>query len=116
MTTERVSRERMRVAIALLAPYVDAALALIPEREFTTRQFMMALREHPEAQAAYAQALSQWPEEDRKLALLTVHGIVAGRVLRASPNVQWVGYVGGYTVEDDGIHVPAKWRKVHDAR
>jgi hypothetical protein len=104
-------RDRARAAAEILRPHVPAVLACIPETIFTTRQFMLAFREDPAAAAAYEQALALWGAE-RRLGVLAVHGQVGPRVLRESGQAVWLGYVGQRTLEDDGLHVPARWRKV----
>jgi hypothetical protein len=102
--------DRPAEAAKLLRPYVAQVLDQIPEGEFTTRQYMLAFRELPEAAAAYEQAIGLWGE-DRRLGLLSVHGHVGPRLLRESGLATWLGYIGNYTIEDDGLHVPVRWRK-----
>jgi hypothetical protein len=103
-------RDRARAAAEILRPHVPAVLACIPETVFSTRQYMMAFREVPAAAAAYDEALALWGEE-RRLGLLAIHGQVGPRILRESGLAIWLGYVGNSTLEDDGLHVPARWRK-----
>ena len=104
-------RDRARRAAEILRPHVATVLAQIPEEIFTTRQYMLAFRERPETAAAYEQALALWGEE-RRLGILALHGQVGPRVLRESGLARWLGYVGNASLEDDGIHVPARWQKV----
>ncbi len=103
-------RDRARLAAEILRPHLPAVLACLPNDTFSTREYMMAFRETPESAAAYEQAVSLWGEE-RRLGLLSVHGQVAPRILRESGLAIWLGYAGNQTIEDDGLHVPVRWRK-----
>ncbi len=97
-------------AARLLGPFVSAVVALLPDDVFSTREYMMAFREIPAAAAAYEQAVALWGE-DRRLGLLSVHGQVGPRLLREAGLATWLGYIGGSTIDEDGLHVPARWKK-----
>jgi hypothetical protein len=97
----------MSQALALLAP----RRSLIDDwaREFTTKQFIencswknrrKSLTFKRSASARFSAKLRQRP-----------YGLIIPRLLRATGKAQWAGYVHD-AAEDDGLGVPAKWRKV----
>jgi hypothetical protein len=113
MAGQKRGDDRMSQALALLAPYVIALIDDWARPEFTTKQFIDNLLMEPEAQAAYLQAVSLWPDFPPNFGQKTVHGLVIPRLLRATGKAQWAGYIHG-AAEDDGLGVPAKWRKVRE--
>lgn len=96
-------------AEAFLAPYFEAVVDSLPD-EFTTLQYLMAFRETDESLVAYEAALAVWGD-DRRIALASVHGLVAPRLLRQSRRIEWLGFAGGMSDDSDGFHVPSRWRK-----
>lgn len=102
--------DRMSRAMELLQPAVQRALARCPA-EFTTRQLIQTLLEEPEGQAAYRAAVALWDDFPAPFGQRTVHGLIVPRLLRASGQVRWAGYIHD-PAEDDGLAVPSRWHKV----
>jgi hypothetical protein len=96
-------------AAGFLEPYVNEVVDSLPD-EFTTLQYLQAFRETDERLVAYEAALAAYGD-DRRLALSSVHGLIAPRLLRQSRRVEWLGFAGGMSDESDGFHVPSRWRK-----
>lgn len=95
-------------AYLLLQPLIIPTMALLPEPEFTTRQFVMYLRATEPGEEAYTQAVSGW-KDNLTLGRQTVHGQIVPQLLREG-QATWAGYV--YDLEeDDGLSVPARWLK-----
>lgn len=97
-------------AYDLLRPLVSLTLALLPEPEFTTRQFVMYLRATDPGEDAYTQAVSLW-KDNFTLGRQTIHGQVIPQLLREEARASWVGYVYNDPAEDDGLSVPSRWLK-----
>jgi hypothetical protein len=104
------TRPAQEVAFDLLRPLVPLTLALLPEPEFTTRQFVMYLRATGPGEDAYTQAVSLW-KDNLALGRQVVHGQIVPRLLREEAKATWAGYVYGDPAEDDGLSVPARWLK-----
>jgi hypothetical protein len=114
MSAQGRGDDRMSQALALLAPHVIALIDDWARPEFTTKQFIENLLTEESAQAAYLQAVSLWPDYPPNFGQKTVHGLIIPRLLRATGKAQWAGYVHD-PAEDDGLGVPAKWRKIREA-
>jgi hypothetical protein len=97
-------------AYALLRPLVSLTLALLPEPEFTTRQFIMYLRATDPGENAYTQAVSLW-KDNFNLGRQTIHGLVVPQLLRQEAKATWAGYVYNDPDEQDGLSVPSRWLK-----
>ncbi len=97
-------------AYDLLCPLVTLTLALLPEPEFTTRQFVMYLRATDPGEDAYTQAVSLW-KDSFTIGRQTIHGQVIPQLLREEAKASWVGYVYNDPVEEDGLCVPSRWLK-----
>lgn len=93
----------------LLRPSVAPLIQRIDAEEFTTLQFIEAMQLDEPARQAYEAALGHWPDADRELAKMVVHGQVIPQLLRQSGLVEWAGFAHG---EDDPYAVPAWWRKL----
>ncbi len=93
----------------LLWPYIVPLIRRIDAEEFTTVQFIEAMQLDEPTRQAYEAALRRWPEADRELAKMVVHGQVIPQLLRQSGLVEWAGFAYG---EDDPYAVPAWWRKL----
>ncbi|MDB5082388.1 MAG: hypothetical protein JWP00_4312 [Chloroflexi bacterium] len=97
-------------AYDLLRPLVKLTLALLPEPEFTTRQFIIYMRATNPGEDAYTQAVSLW-KDNFTLGRQTIHGQVVPQLLREEGAATWVGYVYNDPEEEDGLSVPSRWLK-----
>ena len=97
-------------AYGLLQPLIKPTLLLLPEPEFTTRQFIMYLRATNPGEDAYTLAVSGW-KDNLTLGRQTVHGQVIPQLLREEGQATWAGYVYGQPEEEDGLSVPSRWLK-----
>jgi len=79
-------------AYLLLQPFIVPTLALLPEPEFTTRQFVMYLRATAPGEETYTQAVSGW-KDNMTLGRQTVHGQIIPQLLREEGKATWAGYV-----------------------
>ena len=104
------TRPAPEVAFDLLRPLVALTLALLPEPEFTTRQFVMYLRATDPGEDAYTQAVSLW-KDNFSLGRQVIHGQVVPRLLREEAKATWVGYIYNEPAEEDGLSVPSRWLK-----
>ena len=101
-------------ADALLRPHIIAAIHRIPDRRFSTRRIIDALRAEPEGEAAYQQAFElfgggvEWNEP----AYQVLHGQVIAGLMRSSGVVKFAGFIHGFPEEDDGYSVPTWWQKL----
>lgn len=98
------------IAYELLRPLVSLTLALLPEPEFTTRQFIMYLRATDPGEDAYTQAVSLW-KDNFTLGRQTIHGHVVPQLLRQEAKASWAGYLYNDPSEEDGLSVPSRWLK-----
>src|SRR4051794_33860450 len=97
-------------AFDLLRPLIVPTLALLPEPEFTTRQFVMYLRATEPGEDAYTLAVSGW-KDNLTVGRQTIHGQIIPQLLREEGQATWVGYVYNDPEEDDGLSVPSRWLK-----
>lgn len=98
-------RDGVDELIEFMSPAVEAILARVDVPEFTTPDFIDALRSDPDAEAIYQEALRRWGEDERS-SKLVIHGQVIPGALRLSPQVRWAGFA--HDVEDE-FAVPAWW-------
>lgn len=103
-----MSHDPAGAAAAALAPHVESIIPRINVDEFTTLEFIEALRTDPAARRAFEQALAIIPETDEDRARMILHGQIIPDLLRASGLVEWAGYAYGH---EDPYGVPAWWRK-----
>jgi hypothetical protein len=96
-------------AYQMLQPLIVPTMALLPEPEFTTRQFVTYLRATDPGEEAYTQAVSGW-KDNLNLGRQTVHGQIIPQLLRDEGKATWAGYVYD-PQEEDGLSVPARWLK-----
>jgi hypothetical protein len=96
-------------AYKLLQPLIVPSLALVPNPEFTTREFIMYLRASNPGEDAYTQAVSAW-KDNFTLGRQTIHGQIVPQLLREVAHATWVGFVQD-PAEEDGLHVPSRWLK-----
>ena len=110
-----ISREKYEAAIDALGAYIPRTLERAPAGgRFTTHQFIAALRQEPEAEAAYQRALADLADTPgwSHAAAQVLHGQVIPELLRACPNVRFAGFAHDAPQnEHDGTHVPSYWRK-----
>ncbi len=102
--------DRITELIALLR---DPALSIVDRlegTEFSTPDFISIMLTDPEAGAAYQEAVRRWGENEHA-AKMVVHGQVIPAILRASPDVEWLGFAHDVA---DAYAVPAWWRLVRD--
>jgi hypothetical protein len=81
---------------------------------FTTYRFIKALRQDPEAEKAYQQALATLAETPgwSHAAAQVLHGQVIPELLRTFPNVRFAGFAHDAPADErDGTAVPSYWRK-----
>lgn len=104
------TRSPQEVAYDLLRPLVALTIALLPEPEFTTRQFVMHMRATNPGEDAYTQAVSLW-KDNFTLGRQTIHGQIVPQLLREEAHATWVGYVYNDPAEEDGLSVPSRWLK-----
>ncbi len=105
----KIPVEPWEKAYLLLQPLIPLTLALLPEPEFTTRQFVLYLRATEPGELAYTQAVSGW-KDNLTLGRQTVHGQVLPQLLKEEGKATWVGY--SYDpAEEDGLSVPSRWLK-----
>lgn len=104
------TRPPSAAAYDLLRPLVALTIALLPEAEFTTRQFVMYLRATDPGEDAYTQAVSLW-KDNFTLGRQTIHGQIVPQLLREEAKATWVGYVYNDPAEEDGLSVPSRWLK-----
>ncbi|HEX2914249.1 MAG TPA: hypothetical protein VH186_25850 [Chloroflexia bacterium] len=97
-------------ALELLRPLIIPTLALLPNPEFTTREFIMYLRATNPGEDAYTQAVSAW-KDNLTLGRQTVHGQIIPQLLREEAKASWAGYVYNDQNEEDGLSVPSRWLK-----
>ena len=97
-------------AYELLKPLIKPTLALVPEPEFTTRQFVIYLRATEPGEEAYTRAVSHW-KDNFNLGRQTIHGQVVPQLLREEAAATWGGYVYNDPAEEDGLSVPSRWLK-----
>ena len=110
ITRKEKEKNPIEQATDLLRPLIVPSLALVPEPEFTTRQFVMYLRATTPGEAAYSQAISNW-KDNFTLGRQIVHGQIVPQLLRDEAGASWVGYVYNQPDEDDGLSVPSRWLK-----
>lgn len=97
-------------AFLLLRPLIVPSLALLPEPEFTTRQFIIYLRATEPGELAYTLAVSGW-KDNYTVGRQTIHGQIIPQLLREEARATWVGYVYNEPEEEDGLSVPSRWLK-----
>ncbi len=97
-------------AYNLLRPLIVPTLALLPDPEFTTRQFAIYLRATEPGEEAYTQAVSGW-KDNLNLGRQTIHGQIIPQLLRDEGQASWAGYVYNDPAEEDGLSVPSRWLK-----
>ena len=97
-------------AYNLLRPLITPSLALVPDPEFTTRQFIIYLRATELGEEAYTSAVSQW-KDNFTLGRQTIHGQIVPQLLQHEGDATWVGYVHNDPAEEDGLSVPSRWLK-----
>lgn len=98
-------RDSIDDLIDYLTPVVESILARVDVDEFTTPDFIEALRSDPAAERAYLEAIDRWGEDEHS-SKLVIHGQVIPGVLRKSSQVRWAGFA--HDVEDE-YAVPAWW-------
>lgn len=104
----RKSEDPQEQAVRLLTPLIIPTLALLPQSEFTTRQFVMYLRATEPGEEAYQFAVSGWPD-NLTLGRQTIHGHIIPQLLQKVGRAEWLGYVYGDPQEEDGLSVPSRW-------
>ncbi len=97
-------------AYNLLQPLMVPSLALLPDPEFTTRQFIMYLRATEPGEEAYTRAVSLW-KDNFTLGRQTIHGQIVPQLLREVAGASWAGYIYNQPEEEDGLSVPSRWLK-----
>jgi hypothetical protein len=110
-----IRQESYDAALEAVSPYIPRTLGRAPSGgRFTTQQFIRALRQDPQAEAAYQRALQILAENPgwAHAAAKVLHGQVIPQLLRACPNVRFAGFAyDAPPAEDDGTAVPTYWRK-----
>ncbi len=105
-------RDSVDELIDFLTPVVESILMRVDVEEFSTPDFIDALRTDPEAEHAYQEALRRWGEDEHS-SKLVIHGQVIPGILRKSPQVRWSGFA--HDVADE-YAVPAWWTVVRNER
>jgi hypothetical protein len=103
-------RDSIDELIDFLTPAVESILARVNVDEFTTPDFIEALRSDPEAERTYQEAIRRWGEDEHS-SKLVIHGQVIPGVLRKSRQVRWSGFA--HDVADE-YAVPAWWTMTRD--
>jgi hypothetical protein len=107
-----ISQAKFEAAAEAVGPYILPTLERAPTgNRFTTLQFIQALRQEPQAEAAYQRALEILADSPgwSHAAAQVLHGQVIPQLLRACPNVRFAGFA--HDAPDDGTAVPSYWRK-----
>lgn len=105
-------RDSVDELIDFLQPIVEEILARVDAEEFTTPDFIDAMRTDPTAERAYQAAIRRWGEDEHS-SKLVIHGQVIPGVLRKSPQVRWAGFA--HDIEDE-YAVPAWWALTRQPR
>jgi hypothetical protein len=92
-----------------LRPYIAPIVRRLNVDEFTTVEFIEAMRMDEATNRAYLMGLDRWPESDEHLAKMVVHGQIIPTLLRETGLVEWAGFAHG---EEDPYAIPAWWRKL----
>ncbi len=97
-------------AYEILRPLIVPTLGLLPEPEFTTRQFIVYLRATTPGEEAYTGAVSLW-KDNLNLGRQTIHGQIIPQLLREEGRATFAGFVHHSPEEEDGLSVPTRWLK-----
>ena len=98
--------DRVDAIMEFLTPVIADLLERLEGDEFTTVDFIEAMRSDEAGEAAYLEAIRLWGESDH-YAKMVLHGQAIPGVLRRSERVEWLGFAHGVP---DAYAVPANWR------
>lgn len=99
----------IEAVMQFLRPYIAPIVRRLNVDEFTTVEFIEAMRMDEATNRAYLTSLDRWPESDEHLAKMVVHGQIIPTLLRETGLVEWAGFAHG---EEDPYAIPAWWRKL----
>lgn len=98
--------DRVDAIMEFLTPVIADLLERLEGDEFTTIDFIEAMRSDEVGEAAYLEAVRLWGESDH-YAKMVLHGQAIPGVLRRAKRVEWLGFAHGVP---DAYAVPANWR------